>query len=67
MPSRVAEMTPPDRFVDEQIKGPFRRFHHEHRFARNGNATLMIDVRKVGWEARRSTRCVSSDSVVSKP
>lgn len=44
MTSKVTEMTPPDRFVDEQIKGPFRRFHHEHRFERRGNATLMIDI-----------------------
>lgn len=37
-------MTAPDQFVDEQIKGPFRRFHHEHRFERRGNGTLMIDI-----------------------
>ena len=44
MTSKVTEMLPPDRFVDEQIKGPFRRFHHEHRFERVGDGTLMIDV-----------------------
>ncbi len=37
-------MTALNQFVDEQIKGPFRRFHHEHRFERRGKATLMIDI-----------------------
>lgn len=44
MTSEVTAMAAPDRFVDEQIRGPFRRFHHEHRFERRGTATLMIDV-----------------------
>ena len=44
MTSRVIAMTAPDRFVDEQIKGPFREFHHEHRFERHGDGTLMIDI-----------------------
>lgn len=44
MTSKVTEMTRPDRFVDEQVKGPFRQFHHEHRFERRGDCTLMIDI-----------------------
>lgn len=44
MTSKVTEMTPPDRFVDEQVRGPFRRFHHEHRFEGVADGTLMTDV-----------------------
>ena len=44
MTSRVTEMTPPDRFVDEQVSGPFRRFRHEHRFERVADGTTMIDI-----------------------
>ena len=44
MTSRITEMTPPDRFVDEQVAGPFRKFHHEHRFETVPDGTLMIDV-----------------------
>jgi len=44
MTSKVTEMTSPDRFVDVQIEGPFRRFHHEHRFERLENETLMTDI-----------------------
>lgn len=44
MTSKITEMTAPDRFVDEQIRGPFRRFHHEHRFETVTSGTLMFDV-----------------------
>lgn len=37
-------MRAPGRFVDEQVRGPFRRFHHEHRFEPNDNATVMLDI-----------------------
>jgi ligand-binding SRPBCC domain-containing protein len=30
-------------FVDEQIKGPYAYWHHEHRFIKQGELTLMID------------------------
>ena len=43
MTSRITEMTAPTRFVDEQVRGPFRRFRHEHRFERVGDGTLMLD------------------------
>ncbi|GGK92016.1 ligand-binding SRPBCC domain-containing protein [Curtobacterium luteum] len=33
----------PHRFVDEQVRGPFARFRHEHRFERAGTGTRMLD------------------------
>jgi len=31
--SEITVLEPPHRFVDEQRRGPFRVWHHEHRFA----------------------------------
>jgi ligand-binding SRPBCC domain-containing protein len=41
--SRVTLFEPPTRFVDEQVRGPFAAFRHEHRFASAEGETLMID------------------------
>ena len=43
MTSRVTEMKSPDYFVDEQVKGPFRRFRHVHEFHQDSSGTTMID------------------------
>jgi ligand-binding SRPBCC domain-containing protein len=43
MTSRVTELERPDRFVDEQTRGPFRRFHHEHEFHPSDTGTTMVD------------------------
>ena len=43
MTSRITAMTEPEYFVDEQVRGPFRSFRHEHEFRSNGPGTLMID------------------------
>lgn len=32
MTSRIIEFEPPDRFVDEMVRGPFSMYRHEHRF-----------------------------------
>ncbi|MGN6692702.1 MAG: SRPBCC family protein [Aquihabitans sp.] len=43
MTSRITELDRPRRFVDEQTRGPFRRFHHEHEFQPSELGTTMID------------------------
>ena len=43
MTSRITELERPLRFVDEQVRGPFRRFHHEHVFTADGESTVMVD------------------------
>jgi ligand-binding SRPBCC domain-containing protein len=43
MTSRIVAMDAPTYFVDEQVRGPFGHFHHEHRFVSVGDATEMID------------------------
>jgi ligand-binding SRPBCC domain-containing protein len=41
--SRVTEFESPLRFVDEQTKGPFRRFRHEHVFESTASGSVMTD------------------------
>lgn len=43
MTSRVTALDRPRRFVDEQVRGPFRWFHHEHAFEPSGAGTVMTD------------------------
>lgn len=43
MTSRITSLERPHRFVDEQVRGPFRSFHHEHSFTRDGDNTVMVD------------------------
>jgi ligand-binding SRPBCC domain-containing protein len=42
--SRITTFDPPHEFVDEMVRGPFRRITHIHRFVPEGNGTRMIDV-----------------------
>ena len=42
--SLISAWEPPHRFVDEQTRGPYRRWHHEHVFEAVEGGTLCRDV-----------------------
>lgn len=42
--SEISEWQPPDRFVDRQLKGPYRLWHHLHTFEAKDEGTLVRDV-----------------------
>ncbi len=44
--SEIAAWDPPHRFVDRQLRGPYRLWHHEHRFEERDGGTNVIDVVK---------------------
>jgi ligand-binding SRPBCC domain-containing protein len=39
----ISEWVPGERFVDEQLRGPYRSWVHLHEFAREGGATVVRD------------------------
>ena len=41
--SEITEWEPPHRFVDEQRRGPYRRWIHEHTFVERDGGTLACD------------------------
>jgi ligand-binding SRPBCC domain-containing protein len=44
--TRIEEWEPGERFVDVQVEGPYRLWHHTHTFeARNGGTIVRDDVR----------------------
>ena len=61
MRSRISALERPTRFVDEQVKGPFAKWWHEHRFVRvDDQVTEMVDIivfraplGVLGWIAER--------------
>jgi ligand-binding SRPBCC domain-containing protein len=42
--SRISEFDPPNRFVDEMVRGAFARFRHEHQFLAVEGGTEMVDI-----------------------
>jgi ligand-binding SRPBCC domain-containing protein len=44
MQVKITSMESPVRFTDEQMKGDFKQFRHEHHFKPVENGTLMIDM-----------------------
>lgn len=50
--TRIAAWEPPLRFVDEQLRGPYRLWHHEHTFEETSEGVLVKDrvrYRVPGW------------------
>jgi len=41
--SEITVWEPPFRFIDEQRRGPYRKWMHEHRFEERDGGTLCID------------------------
>jgi ligand-binding SRPBCC domain-containing protein len=41
--TNIVAWEPPYRFIDDQIRGPFQRWHHEHFFESQDNGTLCRD------------------------
>lgn len=41
--TRIAAWDPPHRFVDEQLRGPYRMWVHEHTFEPSDNGTVVRD------------------------
>ena len=62
MTSSITELERPTRFVDEQVRGPFRWFRHEHLFEAKEAGTLMTDrvsfqapAAGLGWAVERAS------------
>ncbi len=43
MTSRITELEFPARFVDEQVRGPFKCFRHVHEFEATATGSVMTD------------------------
>lgn len=46
--TKILEWNPPHGFVDLQLKGPYKLWHHTHTFTARDGGTLMVD--KVNYE-----------------
>ncbi len=56
--SRIVVADAPTRFVDEQVRGPFRSFRHEHRFEASGGGDASST--DLASTSRRSDHSVGS-------
>ncbi len=58
--TEIVEWEPPQRFVDVQLKGPYRLWRHEHRFvAADGGTRICDDVQymlPLGWLGKLAHR-----------
>src|ERR1700739_2418648 len=45
--SEIVEWEPPHRFVDLQLRGPYKLWRHEHRFEARDGGTLISDTIKL--------------------
>lgn len=39
----IADWSPPHRFIDEQLRGPYKQWIHTHTFERDGDFTVIRD------------------------
>jgi ligand-binding SRPBCC domain-containing protein len=67
--SRITAFNRPQRFIDEQVRGPFHRFHHEHLFESVDGGSRMIDIVEfeapAGWLGRLAEGLVLASYVRS--
>ena len=60
--TEIAEWDPPRRFVDVQLRGPYRRWEHTHEFVAMAGGTLVRDVvhyeLPAGWLGEAARRLV---------
>jgi len=65
--SRITAFDRPHRFIDEQVRGPFHRFHHEHLFEPVAGGSRMTDIvvleAPAGWPGRWAERFVLASYV----
>lgn len=42
--TEILHVVPQRRFVDQQVRGPYRMWHHQHHFEARNDGTLMTDI-----------------------
>ncbi|RBQ03530.1 SRPBCC family protein [Pedobacter miscanthi] len=60
MTNKITAFKYPNSFIDEMVRGPFKKLHHQHAFKTISNQTEMIDIFKfkaplgiLGWLAEK--------------